>query len=136
MPYKATSSDGLIHVEWFGVLAAGDLVELSRELAKWGATLGYAPCVLHTFSRMKRAEIKPWSMLQHALRRRDVRLPNPVRIAWVATTADVRRMGELFVELNRNPKIEIAVFRNRAAARAWLRAIPEAPAPASATAAG
>jgi hypothetical protein len=136
MPYKATLSDGLVHVQWLGVLEAGDLLQLTRDLAKFGATLGYAPNVLHTFSRMKRATIEPWSMLQHAFRRRDTQLPNPVRIAWVATTAEVRRMGELFVELNRNPKIEIAVFGTRAAARAWLRATPEAPVRANGAAAG
>lgn len=123
-------------MQWCGVLEAGDLQQLTRELAKWGATLGYAPSVLHTFSRMKRAEIQPWSMLQHALRRQDITLPNPVRIAWVATTAELRRMGELFVELNRNPKIEIVVFESRAAAKAWLRAAPKVYVPPSGVAAG
>jgi hypothetical protein len=51
-----------------------------------------------------------------------MRLPNPVKIAWVALNAEVRRMGELFRELNRNPSITIDVFDRRAAAERWLKA--------------
>lgn len=136
MPYNATPSDGFVHVEWFGVPETADLQLLHHDLAKIGAMLGYAPSVLHTFSRVKSGAITPWSLLQHALCRRDVPLPNPVRIAWVTTKAEVRRMGELFAELNRNPRIEIAVFGNSVPAKAWLRARATGTSPAKGAAAG
>lgn len=122
MPYKATQTDGYVHIQWHGMLKAQDLLALAHELPRIGATLGYAPNVLHTFAGMTGTQIEPWSMLQHSLRRRDTPMPNPIRVAWVTDDAEIRRMGELFQELNRNPNIEISVFDAGAAAKIWMQA--------------
>lgn len=121
MPYKHSRKEEFVHIAWHGELTNEDLVAVGRELPKLAAELGYAPHVLHTFDEVTGANVEPWTVFEHSLRHRDVPLRNRAKAAWVVRTPEMRRMGELFQELNRNPNFEIRLFNSETAALRWLR---------------
>lgn len=125
MPYSHSIKDHYLHIQWHGELCNEDLRSIGAELPGISARLGYAPNVLHTFDDVTGGKIEPWSIFQHSLRREDTRLPNKAKSAAVAKTAKVHAITRLFMELNRNPNIVMAVFDSEEAAIKWL-SIPSA----------
>lgn len=122
MPYQLTQTEDFVHIEWCGEMTDDDLIALSRQMPQIATRLGYAPNVLHTFDQVTGAKIKPWSLFEHSLRQKRLRLRNPIKCGWVVRDATVRRMGMLAQELNRNPNLMVELFDTIAAAKAWLRA--------------
>lgn len=131
MPYQLTQTDEFVHIEWSGEMTDEDLVALGQQMPEIATRLGYAPNALHTFDQVTGAQIKPWSIFEHSLRQKRLRLKNPIKCAWVVRTPAVRRMGQLAQELNRNPNLTLELFGSLSAAKAWLRA-PVKPKKASA----
>ncbi|ACB77340.1 hypothetical protein [Opitutus terrae] len=126
MPYQFTQTDEFVLIEWCGEMTDEDLVALGRQMPQIATKIGYAPNVLHTFDQVTGAQIKPWSIFEHSLRQKRLRLKNPIKCAWVVHTPEVRRMGQLAQELNRNPNLTLELFDTLAAAKTWLRTATKA----------
>ncbi len=120
MPYERTQSDRIVHYRWYGEITPDDLRTIGRELPDLASRLGYAPDVLHTFADSVTGHVDAWTMFEESIRRRNTRLRNPVKAAWVAGKGPVLTAARMFQELNRNPDMKIEIFRSEKAARKWL----------------
>jgi hypothetical protein len=120
MPYDVTVEGRIVHISWTGVVAQADLDSLRREMPRIGRELGSAPDVIHTFDDTKGFSFTPGAAYDYSLQQRDVEIPNPIRVAIVATTRDGEALATVFKTLNCTPNMEMRVFGNEAVARRWL----------------
>ena len=122
MAYTITQKENYLHIDWHGVFSSEDLASIRQALPEWAEKLKYAPNVLHTFEKLSLGDFKPIEAFDHALLRKSTRLPNRAKSASVAKTEEVYKIASLFVELNRNPNIDMQIFRSKKEALAWLQA--------------
>lgn len=120
MPYDVTVEGRIVHIAWTGVIAQADLDSLLREMPRIGRDLGAAPDVIHTFDDTTGFSFEPGAAYQHSLQQRETEIPNPIRVAIVATTQEGEALATVFKGLNCNPNLEMRVFGNEAVARRWL----------------
>ena len=121
MPATHEVKDRIVHFSWSGTVTAEDLRSLVKTLQALGASLGFAPDVLHTFDEMDGAAFEPWSGFEHSLRQERVRLHNAAKSALVAKTPKVQAVARMMQTLNRNPNLAMEIFPSEETALAWLR---------------
>ena len=121
MPATHEVKDRIVHFSWTGSVTGEDLKSLGQTLQTLGASLGFAPDVLHTFDQMNGAPFEPWSGFEHSLRQERVRLRNATKSALVAKTPEVLAVARMMQTLNRNPNLAMEIFPSEETALAWLR---------------
>ncbi len=120
MPYTYTSKGRIVHVSWYGVVTPEDLQALGADMPRVGRELGFAPDVLHTFAGVTGHSFQPIEVYKYTLRQKQVRIPNPIRAAMVATSPEGQALAKVFKALNRMRNLEMDVFADETAARRWL----------------
>ncbi|MFT3829050.1 MAG: hypothetical protein QM691_05010 [Opitutaceae bacterium] len=120
MAYSYTVDGRIVHVRWRGTLAGGDLEAFGKEMPLLGRRLGFAPDVLHTFDETVASGFEPISAYHYSLQLKQVKIPNPIRAAVVASTKQGEAMATVFQTLNRTPNLELRIFATEDAALRWL----------------
>jgi len=120
MPYAYTSKGRIVRVSWYGVVTQEDLKAFVADMPRVGRKLGFAPDVIHTFDGVTGHSFQPIAVYMYTLLQKQVQIPNPIRVAMVATTPEGQALAEVFKALNRMRNLEMDVFADEPAARRWL----------------
>lgn len=120
MPYTYTIEGRIVHLAWHGVVSREDLGALGADMPRIGRQLGFAPDVIHTFQDVTGYSFQPLVAYTYSLLQKRVQIPNPIRAAIVATSKDGNALAKVFKTLNRTRNLEMEIFADEAAARAWL----------------
>ena len=120
MPYSYIIEGRTVRVDWQGLVTKDDLVAFGADMPRIGQQLGFAPDVLHTFEAVTGSNFQPIAAYLYSLLQKRVEIPNPIRAAIVAMTAEGEALAKVFTALNRTRNLEMKVFANETAARRWL----------------
>jgi hypothetical protein len=110
----------LVRVVLKGSLTEADLIALAKEAEETERNAGVSPNRLTDGSAVSEIAITFNQMQAFASRRRVATLKNRMRSAIVAPGPLRYGFARMFQTLNDNPKIEISIFGDVAAARRWL----------------
>ena len=120
MAYRVDLEGPYFRVWFSGVLTGRDLREVADELRSHERDLGHVPDRLVDMSEVV-ATGATFRLAILAARVRGVqRFPNRFRSALVSPRVEVAGFARIFRAINRNPQIEVEVFRTVRDAEAWL----------------
>jgi hypothetical protein len=120
MPYAITTKAGYLHIHLCGKVTAADLNGIADQLGQIEATAETTPPRLVDFSEVEETVVNFPEMNQVMEKRRSAQLKNDVKLAVVAQTPIQFGYARMFQTLNANPRIELALFADLAAALRWL----------------
>ena len=122
MPVRVTIEDGFLWTIFSGDITAADLVAAGDGLEVVEAEPGPAVDRITDLRDVTSMQITFHEIMGLASRRIRRELPNDVRSAIVAPDAVVRSAAEVFLLLNRNPRITLQIFDDMEGAQSWLHA--------------
>ncbi len=120
MPFTCTVHDRLVCVAWREVVSREDLEVFAEEMPRIGRSLGFAPDVLHRFDAVTGFSFELTETYHYARKQMLVPIPNPIRVALVATTKEGEYLAHVFKTLTRLPNLEMHIFFEETNARRWL----------------
>lgn len=120
MPFTHSVENHILHFNWYGIISRDDLQAFGEGMPGLVDSLGFLPCVLHTFDEMKDYSFQPIMVYMYSLLRKRAKIPQPVKAAAVAKTLRVLAVARLFKACNHSPNLTIEVFDSEDAALAWL----------------
>jgi hypothetical protein len=121
MPLEIHHETDLVRVVLKGTLTEADLVALAKEAEETERNAGVSPNRLTDGTAVSEITITFHQMQAFALRRRTATVKNKMRSAIVAPGPLRYGFARMFQTLNDNPKIEISIFGDTAAAVRWLK---------------
>lgn len=124
MPYRLVLSADLMTVEFSGALTQEVLFAALLEMETFEQSQGTAPNRLYLLLDVLEWHIAGEDIRRHASRRREARLPNPIKSAIVVqrkSHAAVARVFELYS--HDLPQITVKVFTTIEEAYAWLEVL-------------
>ena len=117
----AITFDGeLLLIRLGGVMQDDDLLELLRLVSEAEARTPLVPHRLTDMSGLTELHLTFVGMNERVRLRRAMAFPNAFKSAIVAPEPAQFGFARMFQTLNDHPQIEIMVFREMAAARAWV----------------
>lgn len=122
MPYQINEKETYLHIDWNGVLTLDDLERIRSDIR--GHMMGNHSLLgtLHTFDKVTDCAFQPIAAYDHALKLKATHIPKKSKSASVAPSKVSYGYAKLFQELNRNPNLEMQIFRTEKQALAWLGA--------------
>lgn len=127
MPLRIQLLPDYVHVNWHGELSKQDLDLLSVEMPRIGRQIGHAPNVLHTFEETSGTSLRFEAMHGYGRNLRQVKLPNPCRVASVCNHPVGFGLARMMQLINQNPDLEMRVFSEKEPALSWLTEKPKKP---------
>ena len=120
MDCAITREGELLVIRLRGVIKDEDLPELLRRVAEAEARTAVTPPRLTDLSELTELHLSFTGMNEQVRERKAMKFPNGFKSAIVAPEPGQFGFARMFQSLNDHPQIEIRVFRELAAARAWL----------------
>jgi hypothetical protein len=120
MPFTCTVEDRLVRVSWSDLVTREDLDAFAEEMPRLGRSLGFAPDVLHCFEAVTGFTFDPTEAFHYSRKQRQVEIPNPIRVALVATTKENEYLATVFKTLTKVSNLEMHLFFDEPSARRWL----------------
>ncbi|WP_404423854.1 hypothetical protein [Nibricoccus sp. IMCC34717] len=122
MPTEVKLSDGVLRITLRGQIVLEDLIAVVEQSRPYEVADRRAPNRFTDISEANAIMITFEDMSLFARRRTEATLPNRVKNAVFAPTEVHYGLARMFEQMNRNPNIELCVFRTRDEAWAWLNA--------------
>jgi hypothetical protein len=120
MPFEHHKVDGALHIIFSGEVTAVDLRESAKQLRIEEDRLPVCPDRLTDITLVDGRNMNFLTIEELAAQRRTAALKNKVKSAILTQTTLQYGLARMFQTLNDNPMIEIAIFKDRDAALAWL----------------
>ena len=120
MPYQLRLEDGVLRVNFSGVVTNQDLEQLFGEVSRLEATWTVMPHRLADLRAVERLEVDFPGILGVAQARRRHAFPNPFKTAVVATAPVHFGIARMFQTLNDHPQITVSIFGSVEDALKWL----------------
>jgi hypothetical protein len=122
MPIAIQLKEGVLHIDFCGEITPQDLVAVVEQTRSFESSGMHAPDRFTDTSGADAIAITFDAMSDFAALRTEAVIPNPVKNAVFAPTEVHFGLARMFQQMNRNPNIELRVFRTRDEAWAWLKA--------------
>lgn len=120
MPFQLGLEDGVLRVNFSGVVTNQDLERLFKEVSTLEATWTVMPHRLADLRAVERLEIDFPGVLGVAQARRRDTFPNSFKTAVVATAPVHFGIARMFQTLNDHPQITVSIFGSVEDALTWL----------------
>ncbi len=120
MPFTCTIEGRLVRVLWRDLVTPEDLDAFAEEMPRIGRSLGFAPDVIHVFEAVTGFTFEPIEAYRYSRKQRQVEIPNPIRVALVATTKESEYLATVFQTLTKVSNLEMHIFFDEPSALRWL----------------
>ena len=120
MPFQLGLEDGVLRVDFSGVVTNQDLGQLFGDVSRLEATWTVMPHRLADLRAIERLEIDFPGVLGVAQARRRHTFPNSFKTAVVATATVHFGIARMFQTLNDHPQITVSIFGSVEDALTWL----------------
>jgi hypothetical protein len=127
MAYEILQRDGVIRIRFLNDVVPADLQTLGAVMDRIDDELPSDPNRLVDLADTQGEQIDFSRIVAFADLRKERRLRNAIRVAMVARAPLQFGVARMFQSLFRNPQMELRVFRELAAAEAWVAGSVETP---------
>jgi len=124
MPVHVQMEGERMRIDFSGKISMPDMWQLLETVTAIETALGRAPDRIADLTKAEGIEFSFSSMARITETRIRTEIPNPVKSAIVVGQPVQFGFARMLQTLNQHPKITVEIFRDRAAAEAWLSGSP------------